>query len=114
MITELCMSTGWSFREVMDMSMITFGMFVGHSRKIEEKRFNRLCFEMCDVVGVSMGGPSYQEALKKVYMERMMTEKQREKLRSPRVFDSADKEQSDRAAMILASALRQKKKLMGL
>ena len=114
MITELCMNTGWGFQEVMQMPMKSFGMFVGHSRKIAEDKFSRLLMELTDIHSISLAGLQHYEALKSHYQGRLLSKEQQKKRANPRLFDTNVKEQADQAVAIVASALRVKKRRMGM
>lgn len=95
--------------------MAVFTMLYRHATKIEEDKFSRLLFELCDVAIVSYAGQgNYSEGLKGHYRSRLLDDKGRKKIKDPRVFDSADKEQSKQAADILAATLKKKAQMMGL
>lgn len=114
MVTELTMLTSNSYMEIMQLPMLVFGMMYRHAMKIKEDDRNKLLVDLCDVTGVAYGGHAYQKAIQGYFKARMMDEKQREKLLHPRRFDAEDKNQSATAASILASAFKQKGKLMGV
>lgn len=109
------MLTSNSYRDVMAMPMPVFTMIFRHATKIEEDHFSRILMELCDVNMVAYSGPgNYHEGLKSHYRSRLLPEKDRQKLRNPRVFDTSDKEQSIQAANILAATLKKKAQLMGI
>jgi len=108
------METSNGYIDLISMPMPVFCMIYRHMKKLNEDKFVRLLNELCDVVGVAYGGPKYQEALKAVYREALMDEKQRAKARNPLLFDMSDKKQADQAASIMAATLRKKAQLMGI
>ena len=85
-----------------------------HTNKITEDRFNRMLMEMCDVTAIANQPIQYHHTLKEHYLQRILPEEKRRKRVNPREFNMDDPEQGRKAAQIMASALAQKAKLMGL
>jgi len=96
------------------MPMRRFGMFVGHARKISDRKRDLFLLELNDIAGASVYTSAYHQGLKEHYRMRLLNEKQKQKVANPRTFDVEDREQADQAASILMATFRTKKKLMGL
>jgi hypothetical protein len=94
---------GWTIDHVLNMPAVHFFLFLKHAVETKQRDFNRLLFELCDIVAISVckDAGDYHRDLKNVYRERL-SDKPPTK---GRVLDAAD----PKSAQILASLLGQRK-----
>lgn len=107
MITEMCMTMGWTDDHVLKMPMLRFTVMLKKSKVLIAKRDAEFYHELCDIASISIGNGEYAKSLKDLYRKRFLPAKSVARLNNPRVFNADDKAQADQAAEVLKRTFEQ-------